>query len=536
MANVQGVDTGSWRVRVATMDGSFRRWVLRDVVEMEGSIGVAGAVEAIRASEPGWDRAERVAAMPLERASVRVVRLPFTDRSTIHKALPAEIESVVPYDLEDMVLATRPVDQQKGSSRTRAIIARKTDVKALLELLTAAGAEPKLLVLDAEALSAYADRGVQAVVDFGHARTVIALCQGGQLIAARLVPLGGKALTDTIAAQMQAGEAAAELAKHAARVPEVLQTEGWTEPEATDAGADVLDRKTMAAMVATLDETLAEVRAQLIALEDELGFGVDELLLAGGASQLQGLAGRLSHFTGVPVRAVLVPGGHPPSCALAVALARIAAAEVPATDLRIGDLAFRGHADVLWNVVSWGGMATAAALLMGGLVVGLRTAEAWDTLSELDGKIVSTVQSQFPTIEASRLADSSMALAIFQGEADTLKAKVAALGSTIGGDPPTLGMLKRLSQVLPSNEAAKIDVREMTITPEAVSFKAETDSYDSAAKIEDALKASDSFAQARKSDEKKSGDILLFNMSIPLGEPEVEPPAPGAEPVIEKEG
>ncbi len=34
MAFVQGIDTGAWRVRVATMEGSFRRWVLRDVVEM----------------------------------------------------------------------------------------------------------------------------------------------------------------------------------------------------------------------------------------------------------------------------------------------------------------------------------------------------------------------------------------------------------------------------------------------------------------------------------------------------------------------
>ncbi|MSQ00702.1 MAG: hypothetical protein EXR71_02290 [Myxococcales bacterium] len=536
MANVQGVDIGSWRVRVATMDGSFRRWVLRDVVEMEGSVGVVGALEAIRAAEPGWDRAERVAAMPLQRASVRVVRLPFTDRTTIHKALPAEIESSVPYDLAEMVVATRAVDQQKGSSRTRAVIARRADVKELLELLTGLNAEPKLLVLDAEALSAYADRGVQAVIDFGHSRTIIALCQGGQLIAARLVPLGGEALTETIAAHMQAGAPAAEVAKHAARVPEALQIAEWAEPEPTDGGADALDRKTMAALVAALDEQLVEVRAQLIALEDEFGFGVDEVLLAGAGSQLGGLAGRLSNFTGVPVRAVLVPGGHPPSCALAVALARIAATEVPATDLRIGELAFRGHADVLWNVVSWGGMATAAALLVGGLVVGLRTAEAWDTLSELDGKIVSTVQAHVPGIEASRLADSSMALAIFQGEADTLKAKVDALGSTIGGDPPTLGMLKRLSQALPGNQEAKIDVREMTISAEAVSFKAETDSYESAAKIEDALKASGNFAQARKSDEKKSGDILLFNMSIPLGEPEVDTTAPGAEPVTEKEG
>ena len=91
MAFVQGIDTGAWRVRVATMEGSFRRWVLRDVVEMESSVGIAAAIEAIRADEPIWGQAERVAALPLDRGTVRVVKLPFTDRATIAKALPANV-------------------------------------------------------------------------------------------------------------------------------------------------------------------------------------------------------------------------------------------------------------------------------------------------------------------------------------------------------------------------------------------------------------------------------------------------------------
>lgn len=526
MAYVQGVDLGSWRVRVATMEGSFRRWALRDVVEMEASVGMAAAVEAIRANEPLWGQAERVAALPLERGTVRVVRLPFTDRTTIAKALPAEIESNVPYDLEEMILATRPVDAERGSSRTRAVIARKDEVSELLQALAAAHAEPKQLVLDAEALAAYAGRGVQVVLDVGHSRTVIALCQGGELLAARLVPLGGRGLTEALAQATGWGEAEAEAAKHAAQLPESVEGEGWADVEPTDAGAHALDRGATEALVRAVDELFAEVRARLIALEDELALGIDEILLAGGTSQLAGFAGRLSAWTGVPVRSVIVPGGHPPSCALVVALARVAAGEEPATDLRVGDLAYRGHADILWNVVAWGGVATAALLLGGVLVLGLRLTQAWDQAAELDKQIAATVQEHFPTVAAERLSDSSTALAIFQGEADAVKARVTALGDVVGGEPPTLMMLKRLSDTLPRNEVAKIDVRELTLTADALSMKAETDTYESAAKIEENLKASDTFAQARKSDEKKSGDLILFNLSIPLGEAE----APAADP------
>lgn len=537
MAYVQGVDLGSWRVRVATMEGSFRRWALRDVVEMEASVGMPGALDAIRAGEPLWGQAERVVALPLERGAVRVVRLPFTDRTTIAKALPAEIESNVPYDLEEMILATRPIDAEKGSSRTRAVIARKAEVAELLQTLVAAHAEPKQLVLDAEALSAYADRGVQVILDVGHSRTIIALCQGGELLAARMVPLGGRTFTEAVAQATHWGEAEAEAAKHAARIPETADAaEGWGDVEPTDAGAYALDRGALQALAASVDELFAEVRARLIALEDELGLGIDEILLAGGGSLLGGFGGRLSAWTGVPVRPVVVPGGHPPSCALVVALARIAAGEEPATDLRVGDLAYRGHADILWNVVSWGGLATAALLLVGLLVLGLRLSQAWDQQADLDGKIVATVQKHFPTVSADRLADSSMALAIFQGEADTVQARVTALGDVVGGEPPTLMLLKRLSDTLPRNEVAKIDVRELTLTPEAISMKAETDTYESAAKIEENLKADETFAQARKSDEKKSGDLILFNLSIPLGaaeapagDAETPPATPGKE-------
>jgi len=69
---------------------------------------------------------------------------------------------------------------------------------------------------------------------------------------------------------------------------------------------------------------------------------------------------------------------------------------------------------------------------------------------------------------------------------------------------------------MPAPGAARIDVRELTISESAVSLKAETDSYESAAKIEEALKRDDQFGEARKADEKKAGEALSFSLTIPL--------------------
>jgi Tfp pilus assembly PilM family ATPase len=533
MAQVQGIDTGSWRVRVATMEGSFRRRVLRDVVEMDTSVGTEAAIAAIEGGEPDWKNAERAVAFPLDLGAVRSVRLPFTDRTTIARALPAEVESNVPYELDDMVLASRVIRQDKTGSLTRAVIAPKAEMRERLALFARASSEPKLVVSDAEALAVYADRGVQAVLDFGHQRIVIALCHGGELLAARLVPMGGADLTAAIADALTVSTADAEALKHALTVP-AEAAGGWGGAERTDtsAGRPGHDRA-LAALAPRLDEQLAEVRARLVSFEDEFGLGIDELLLAGAGSQLGGLAERLATDTGVPCRPVVVPGGHPPGCALSVALARIGAQEVPATDLRIGEFLYRGHADILWNVVSYGGLATVAAVFVGTLVVGLRVYEAWDELSALDLRIVETVTRSVPGVDPARLADSSMAMAILQERATSMQERVDLLGGLVGGEPPTLGVLRTLSLALPPNRTAKIDVRELTLTPDALSFKAETDSYESVAQIEETLKNTPEFSQARKGEEKKSGEVLVFNMSIPLGaaEPAAEegPTTPTAE-------
>ncbi len=528
MAMVYGIDTGSWRVRIAAMEGSFRRFEIRDAAQVgvplaeDGTPLVADAIGALRDQEPAWEAAEKAAAFPLDGGVVRLVKLPFADKNAIARALPAEVEGNVPYDLEDMVLGTRLVDTQANASRTVVFIAPKEDLRARVDALAAARAEPKTLCIDADALAAYAGRGVQVVVDVGHRRTVLALCQNGQLLGARLVSAGGSDLTAALAEALGVPFDRAEEAKHGMTVlPEAGEARAeWEGEDRTDAAYEPPTGPSVAddALSQAVDGWCAEVRAELIALEDELGVGIDDLLLCGGGAKLEGLGARLAARTGVPARPVVVPGGHGVEYALAVALARVAAGELKVADLRIGDLAYHGHAETLWNVLGATALGATLAGIAAVTLFGVQLYDANQRLDELDGQIVEVVTGSFPDIGADRLTEPSMAVAIMQERVGETTRKMEALGATVTGVPPTLDMLKTLSERVPPHSQARIDVRELTISDNAVSFRAETDSYESAAKIEESLRREKRFEAARKGEEKKVGEALTFTMTIPLGE------------------
>ncbi len=521
MAMVYGIDTGSWRVRIAAMEGSFRRFEMRDAAQVGVSLGEDGqprwepAIGALRDSERGWDVAAKAAAFPLDSGVVRLVTLPFTDRTAIARALPSDVEGKVPYDLDDMVLGTRLVDIREGQSRTAVFIAPKDELAARIARLKSAGAEPKEMCFDADALAMYSGRGVQVVVDVGHRRTLLALCQGGQLLSARLVPSGGADLTAALADALGIDTAEAEERKHGMTLaPPAL-------PEERDAEGLVEEWQPADEVLSVaVDAWCTDIRAELIALEDELNVGVDDLLMCGGGARLSGIGARLAARTGVPALPVLVPGGHGAEYALAVALARVAAGEVKCVDLRTGGLAYHGHAETLWNAVSAGVFGGAVAMLAAGTLFAVEYYDANQRLDELDTQMVEVVTTAFPDVSPDRLTEPSMARAIMQERTAETTKHLDALGATVSGVPPTLELLKAISDRVPGASQARIDVRELTISEAAVSFKAETDSYESAAKIEEALKRDDRFKAARKGDEKKVGEALSFTMTIPLGETE----------------
>ena len=98
--------------------------------------------------------------------------------------------------------------------------------------------------------------------------------------------------------------------------------------------------------------------------------------------------------------------------------------------------------------------------------------------------------------------------------------RVSLLSTAFRGEPPMLGMLKALSEAMPPPDQATIDVTELQIGEKTISMRAETGGFEEASRIEAALQNSERFKEARKADEKKVGEKVVFNLSIPLGDEE----------------
>ncbi len=547
MARVIGVDLGAHTVKVAVFKGSFGRYAVTDFllrrVASPDSTGSGAslsqrlAVLAELLADARLEDLRSVAmAWPAERSSMRLVHLPFVDRNQVARTIPFEVETSVPFELEDMILDHRVVKTIDDGSQVLAVLVRREDLSGFLEQVGGADLSPRNLGIDGDLMSAYTQEGVQVVLDLGHERTVVSLAVDGQVLGVRGLDTGGRFLSERLAGAFGLEPDVAEGYKHALSLKsrQALDvTAEWEDETETSMPDDHLehfidqshDTDAMARVLGeAAAELLSEIRASLIAFEDNIGVEIAEILICGGTAELDGLAELLARDLGLPVRAIAIDAAAERFAdsgrfALAHALGMRAAGELRGRplELRKGEFAYHGHMETLKTLLSYGAMGAALFVVAGLVIFFMDHAKYSEQVDSLSANIANVVNETFPDVERSRLDDPGMAVAIMQEKAMAVTERVALLGAAIRGQPPTLTLLKSLSEGMPPPSEATIDIKELTLSETAVNLKAETAGYEEAARIEASLQNVQRFKTANKGDEKKMGDKVQFSLSIPLG-------------------
>ena len=132
----------------------------------------------------------------------------------------------------------------------------------------------------------------------------------------------------------------------------------------------------------------------------------------------------------------------------------------------------------------------------------------------LEARIKKVVTDSFPDVSAGSLRDGTTAMAIMNERTTdaTARSEILAQASEI---PPIIDRIYALNKALPPPEQVRVEFSDMKVTPNTISFTAETDGYATAATVEESMQKVPRFKDATKSGDRKVRDKVSFTVSIP---------------------
>jgi general secretion pathway protein L len=203
-----GVEMGAEAIRLVRVVGGLRQsrvegWQVRPLPPPDRVDHRSAVVQALRElAAAGWFHADQIVlSLPGDQVTTRVVTVPFQDPQKINQVLPFEIESLLPFDLDQVVISPAAVQLTPTGSRVLAVVLPKSRLTDLLELGAEAGIDPTVVEVGPAALArmaravapqaAESPEALLTVIELGDSSTTLAVCRGGRLLSART--LSGRA-------------------------------------------------------------------------------------------------------------------------------------------------------------------------------------------------------------------------------------------------------------------------------------------------------------------------------------------------------
>jgi general secretion pathway protein L len=455
-------------------------------------------------------------AIPADRLSSRRLQFPFRDRRKLAQAVPFEVEGEVPFPMEQVLVDWEIVGGDRTQATVSAAIVQRKHVKEILDELSDANCDPRILEAEGFALANLASLfdlpGTRMLVDLGHRKTTLCLLVDGRASATRCLPVGGAAITEALA-----------------------QDRGLSleEAERTKCENGIFDlgfNSTSPRALEVVDRIAREIVRTLESLEPVLGGSpestVASLTLFGGSAKLHRIDEYLNERTGIPASrislppeeegAALVAGGDPVLFAPAIALAlRATARSRTRMNFRQGEFAYRTDLRQIF------GRDMRPTAILAACFVALLGATAITSIS-LDTRRANLIEAQI----------AQMYLDVFPSEtppenpiAAMREAGVRArdradfLG-VYGGNRSALDLLGELSRRVPQDLEVKFE--EVSIDRRVVRIKVFARTFEATDRLTSQLAASDPFEGAKIDGEVKASrkrDGYTFNVTIPLAVP-----------------
>ena len=482
---ILALDIEEAEVKAAVLETSFRDYRIaslhRDPLTAGGSVA-----EQLRrfldAHQLAGDTV--VSTLPGQIVSHRVFFLPFRDRKRLNQTIPFELETQVPFGLDEVIVDYQILHRDSSGTTVLAAMVQKPDLQAHLATLSAAGIDPK-------------------VVDFA------------PLAALNVLRVMGRDLPPTFAF-VEFNEASANLLLYRNEQLAGLRSISLFRHRAATNGSGAGDNgHTNGGPLSAIDDAAAQaaaidIRWSLMAIN---GAPLDEGLpcyVAGSGAWLDAVAPLIEREVNLSVRRLddrtlaSVPAEAAaalPTCTgpLGVALREVAPATTLGLNFRRAEFAYhRGQQEVRRALMRVGALA-GVLVLLGILNLFLAYQQQVSRLNAIDARIrevfKATLPDERPVNERAQL----------QAEIDKADQRIQLLGGIVSlSGVAAIDVARGISEKL--SPQTKIDIDEYAFDPEGVRIRAKTDAFETVDAIKQQLTPLPYFKDVQVKDVKASPD------------------------------
>jgi len=482
---ILALDIGANAVRAAAIESSFRDYKVTGLYEEVSGTGQSLA-DNLRAflAKHNLQADTVLVTMPGQLATQRMLSLPFRDRKKLSQTIPFELETQVPFGLDDVVVDYQVLTREKTGSTVLAALVQKSDLERHLAALSEVGLDPK-------------------IVDFG--------------------PLCSLNLLNHLAKELPENFAYVEVTQRDASVAlyRDKQLQGvrvLVAPPGNGSGPGLISAEVLA----------QELRWTLMVLNGGTIEGNLPCLVAGEPSEFltdatrafaENAGLRVVRLESLPLKPV--PGvaeGMAPAFArpLGLALRELEPASTIGLNFRRGEFTYqRGQAEVRSALMRIAALAAVVGILaVTYLFVNYRLQRA--RADAVDEKVRSIVASVMP----GAAINTNNAVEVLQGEVTGVKTKLGLLADTAPvGNLTAIDLLYSLSTSVPKN--LTVDVDEYAMDPDSIRIRGRTGSYDNVDTLKKTFEGLPYFREVQAKDTKAASDGkgVEFRLILTLNKP-----------------
>lgn len=524
---VLGIDVGSYSVKIAQVQRGFGEFKLVNFFEvplvaeevLTYHEAASAALSKFLADNPiPYDSC--VVSLPGTMVSYRAIELPFNNPKKIDQTLEFEIESLVPFEIDDILFDYTILNTGENYSKVLATYLPEETFKKFLEQIQHSGVDPRYMGTDTLDLSylvlsgALPPEGRYGILDLGHSKTNLVVMEGSKIKFVRSLSWGGDRLTKTIANAANLDYEAAENYKH---------QKGHLVEKSEDPVQQAIETD--------FHDLGLALRQTLFSFYESGEDPIEALYLCGGTSKLNGIETYFSHLLNINVSPLDVledsftdlhdrerPKPIIPT-ALGAAFHGVYPNKGARVNFRRGEYAYKKDIEELGGSFKRIGIMAAGVVLIGLVYFMISYMTLSSQVEAMNNNISKLVKSSVADLPKKGLKSTKDAISMLQGRISTIDDKL----KRIQGDSSlsALQILKMVSGAMPPRDQLVIDIDDLNISPTRVRLEGRTGSYEAVDKVKSSMESVQEFKNVQTGNVRKGvRDEIKFSLSFDVIEGE----------------